>query len=282
LQTPFLALENLARGTPYRLTMAPRGTLQWPWESLHVEALAWYDFWLKGRDTGIMEGAPIRYYVEGAEEWREADSWPLPGTRFDAIHLRADGALSAQEGPAGSRDYLYLPRSLNRPRNSNPPALPACIIWDTAPFADPVEIIGPLVLRLFAASSAADTDWIVKLQDVAADGAARNLTQGWLRASHRALDPARSKPYRPEHPHDRSQPLTQDEPTWFEIAILPTAHRFLSGHRLRLALTSADDNGFAMQGMTHTGLGMPASNRVFSRSQLLVPVAADARRWWAD
>ena len=63
------------------------------------------------------------------------------------------------------------------------------------------------------------------------------------------------------------------ETNLFEIAILPTAHRFAAGHRLGLSLTSADDDGFAMQGMSHTGLGMPAHNRIFSTSQLIVPVA---------
>ena len=276
LQTPFLALERLAEGVPHRVTMAPRGALQWPWESLHVEALAWFDHWLKGRETGIMEGKPIRYFVEGADEWRETDTWPLPGTRYDALHLRADGALSASEGDAGGRDYLYLPKSLNRPPNANVPPLPSRLSWETAPFIDPVEIVGPPRLRLAASSSAVDTDWIVKLQDVAPDGKARDLTQGWLRASHRALDASRSKPYRPEHPHDRAEALVPGETTWFEIAILPTAHRFLVGHRMRLSIASADDDGFAMQGMTHTGLGMPARNRIFSVSQLIVPLAEKA------
>jgi hypothetical protein len=117
----------------------------------------------------------------------------------------------------------------------------------------------------------------VKLQDVGPDGKARDLTQGWLRASHRALDPARSRPYRPDHPHDSAEPLIPGATVWFEIAILPTAHRFAQGHRLRLSLTSEDDNGFAMQGMSHTGLGMPARNRVFSASQLILPVDAQTR-----
>ena len=276
LQTPFLALERLPKDIPLRVAMAPRGTLQWPWESLHVEALAWFDHWLKGRDTGIMDGKPIRYFVEGADEWRETDEWPPPGTSFKALHLRADGRLAAEQGPADGRDYLYLPKALDRPRNSNPPPLPPLLTWDSAPLAQAVEVIGPLVLSLVAESSATDTDWIIKLQDVAADGSARNLTQGWLRASHRALDPARSTPSRPEHPHDRAEALVPGEKTTFEIAILPTAHRFRAGHRLRLALTSEDCDGFAMQGMTHTGLGMAARNRVFSDSRLLLPLAAGA------
>ena len=50
--------------------------LTWPWESLHIEALAWFDHWLKGRDTGVFEGPPIRYRLPGADGWRVAESWP--------------------------------------------------------------------------------------------------------------------------------------------------------------------------------------------------------------
>ncbi len=272
LQTPFLALERLPSATPHRVTLAPRGTLQWPWESLHVEALAWFDHWLKGRDTGIMAGRPIRYFVEGADEWRESDHWPLPETRFSTLFLRADGRLAVQKGDSGRRDYLYLPPSLERARNSNPPELPTFLSWDTAPFDRPVELIGPFQLGLRAASTAIDTDWIVKLQDVRPDGTVQDLTQGWLRASHRALDPLRSKPYRPEHSHDRAEALQPGETALFEIAILPTAHRFRLGHRLRIVLTSDDRNGFAMQGLSHTGTGMAARNRVFNDSRLVVPL----------
>jgi hypothetical protein len=276
LQTPFLALEHLAKDVPYRVAMAPRGALQWPWESMHVEALAWFDQWLKGHETGIMDGKPIRYFVEGADEWREADTWPLPDTRYDAFHLCADGTLSSSEKVPGSRDYLYLPKSLNRPLNANAPSLPARLSWTTEPFAEAVDIVGPAQLRLSASSSAVDTDWIVKLQDIAPDGGARDLTQGWLRASHRAIDAERSKPYRPEHGHDRAEPLVPGAALLFEIAILPTAQRFAAGHRLGISIASADDDGFAMQGMTHTGLGMPAHNRIFSASHLIVPVVPPA------
>lgn len=54
--------------------------LSWPWESLHVEALAWFDRWLKGKETGILDDPRIRYVVPGADGWRTADSWPPAGT----------------------------------------------------------------------------------------------------------------------------------------------------------------------------------------------------------
>ena len=112
----------------------------------------------------------------------------------------------------------------------------------------------------------------MKLQLVDAAGAASDLTQGWLRASHRALDPARSRPWRPVHRHERVEPLVAGEPTRFEIAIVPTAQRFKPGQRLRLLLTS-DDEGFAMQGLSHVGCGLAARNRVFGDSRLMVPLA---------
>jgi len=276
LHTPFLAVDHLTGEVPWRIGMVPRGGLQWPWESMHVEALAWYDHWLKGRDTGIMEGPPIRYFVEGAGEWRTAEEWPLPETRWTDLFLGLDGTISAQEAREGYRDYLFLPPTVKRPRNTNPPPLPRVLAWDTRPLERAVDLVGPFVLHLEASSTATDTDWIVKLCDVAPDGRVLDLTQGWLRASHRAVDEERSKPYHPYHPHDRFDPLTPGEPTSFEIEVLPTAHRFLPGHRMRLLLTSQDDGGFAMQGLSHYPLGQSARNTVFSTSRLTVPLVGGA------
>ena len=101
-----------------------------------------------------------------------------------------------------------------------------------------------------------------------------DLTQGWLRASHRAVDVHRSTPYRPYHPHDRAEPLTPDQQTTFAIEVLSTAHRLLPGHRRRLALTSDDRDAFAMQRLSHDPLGLPARNTVSSASRLTVPVIA--------
>jgi predicted acyl esterase len=271
LDTPFAIFDDIDKSVPWRLSITPRGSLSWPWESLHFEALAWYDHWLKGRDTGILEGPPVRYYLEGADEWRTADRWPLPQTRFVDWHLQADGTLGESAGPPGARDYLHLPGAFDLPKNANPPRLPRLLAWDTAPLQQAVDLAGPFKLALHASSTASDVDWIVKLQLVDAAGQASDLTQGWLRASHRALDPARSRPWRPYHPHDRTEPLVPGEPAWFEIAIVPTAQRFKPGQRLRLLLTS-DDEGIAMQGLSHMTCGQAARNRIFSDSRLMVPL----------
>ena len=166
-----------------------------------------------------------------------------------------------------------MPKSLDLPKNANPPQLPAALQWDSAAFERATDLIGPFKLSLHAASSAPDVDWIVKLQLIDTDGTASDLTQGWLRASHRSLDPVRSRPYRPYHPHDRIEPLVPGEPTWFEIAIVPTAQRFRPGQRLRLIITSQDE-GFAMQGLSHVTVGLQARNTIFGDSRLMISIVS--------
>ena len=131
--------------------------LTWPWESLHVEALAWFDHWLKDADTGIIDGPPIRYWLPGAEELREAEAWPPSDARYVELALRADGALATDEGEPGTREYLQLPDSLDRPKGVKGPGLPSLLTWETPPLSDPLELVGEIELRLDASTTAADT-----------------------------------------------------------------------------------------------------------------------------
>ena len=83
--------------------------LAWPWESLHVEALAWFDHWLKGRDTGILDGPPIRYVVPGVDEWEATHTWPPQGAQIEELALRADGVLGGTD--VRSREHATSSRS---------------------------------------------------------------------------------------------------------------------------------------------------------------------------
>lgn len=96
LPSTFIAW-NILRDKPFtRMGMLGRFGLTWPWESLHTEALAWFDHWLKGRETGILEGPPIRYFLPGAGSWRTADDWP-PTAHHRELALRTDGMLGEAE-----------------------------------------------------------------------------------------------------------------------------------------------------------------------------------------
>jgi putative CocE/NonD family hydrolase len=265
------AFQTLPRGAGHRLMILPRGGMTWPWESVHVEALAWFDHHLKGADTGVDEGQPVRYWLAGADVWCEAETWPPEGVRWEALHLRADGVLAAEAGPDGTRAYLYQPAQTLRAANALPPELPDHLSWETPALREPLDVVGPVCLELDATTSASDADWIARLDLIDAAGVAHPLTAGWLRASLRAVDRERSRPGDPVHACDRPEAVTPRALTRYEIAIVGTAQRVLPGQRLRITLASSDV-GTAMLGFEHTGLGLAAIHRVHGSSVLRVPV----------
>jgi putative CocE/NonD family hydrolase len=124
------------------------------------------------------------------------------------------------------------------------------LTFTSAPLDKDLDVTGPIVLKLFASSTAIDTQFIVKLSDQhPQDEAARQkgdqpsftpVSKGWLKASHREKDEKRSKPQRPFYTHTHPQPLTPGEVYQFDIEVLPIAYVFKKGHRLRLELANSD------------------------------------------
>ena len=128
----------------------------------------------------------------------------------------------------------------------------------TDPLPEDTLVIGPVALYLNAAIDQDDTNWIVVLKDVGPDVSVRTarpgevdvpknlpereLTRGWLKASHKAVDPKRSKPWRPWHPLTRKaqQKIKPGEINEYAIEILSTANMFKAGHRICIDITSLD------------------------------------------
>lgn len=270
----FGALEALSRNSRVRVAMLGQFGLTWPWESLHVEALAWFDHWLKEKDTGILEGPPIRYWLPVADEWRTADSWPPPGYDFRELVLSADGSLGEGGPPTGSREYLTLGVGLNRARTS-PADPPPFLTWTTHPLERDWDVVGNMEVLLDAQSTAIDTAWILTLQDVAADGSTVDITQGYLRASLRLVDDEASLPGAPELPCRQSEGITIGETVQYRIPLVPNARRVVAGHRLRLVLTSDDqrEDAPAMMGFRHGTVGTNSINAVLASSRILLPVS---------
>jgi predicted acyl esterase len=269
----FTALERLTNSKHVRIAMMGEHGLSWPWESLHVEALAWFDHWLKGRDTGVLEGPRFRYVVPDTEGWRATHEWPLPEAPLTAYSLAADGVLREAEGERGSRTYANFGAGLNRarPSEADPPAF---LTWDTPPFERDVEIVGPIELELDAASTAPDTAFIVILQDLDDAGRETDVTGGYLRAGLRAVNEAESKPGRPALPCRRFDAVPPGETVRYRIPLVPNARRFEAGHKLRLYLTT-DDQGEdkpAVLGFRHASIGTSSVNTIFSSSRLLLPI----------
>jgi uncharacterized protein len=258
----FKAWEALAGNPQVRMSMLGEYSLPWPWESMHIEALAWFDHWLKGRDTGTLDGPAIRYFLPGADQWRTADSWPPPATH-SALALNADGSLTADERP-GERRYA----------TDGADAMPGHLTWTSEPLPTDTDMVGQPELRLTATSTASGTAWILLLQDVDPEGNATDITEGWLRVGMRHTDEGTSDTSRAALPVQAGESIPPGQPVDYRIPLVTNARRFQRGHRIRLILTSDDtrEDFRPMALFSHAALGIAGINTVHSSSRLLLPI----------
>jgi uncharacterized protein len=268
----FTALQRLINSPCVRVAMVGEHGISWPWASLHYEALAWFDHWLKGRDTGVLEGAHFRYVIPQAGGWRTTDQWPLPEAEYRAFALRADGGLDPDEGEAGSRTYMNLGGGLNRPRagDDDPPSF---LTWETAPHDHDLDMIGPIELQLDASRTAPDTAFIVVLRDIDPKGHDTEITAGYLRAGLRCIDEAESEPGIPVLPCRKFTSVPVGKEIRYRIPMAPNARRFKAGHKIRLFLTTDDqgDDKPCIIGFRHASIGTSSLNAMSSSSRLLLP-----------
>jgi uncharacterized protein len=278
LPSTFPAFERLTNSRHVQVAMLGQHGLAWPWESLHIEALAWFDHWLKGLDTGILDGPRIRYVVPGAEGWRAADTWPLPNVTYRSLILRADGGLDESEGESGARTLMALGAGLNRAHASETDP-PSSLAWDSEPLTHDLDVVGDIEVRLDAVSTAADTAWIAFLQDVDATGVITDVTAGYLRAGLREVNEAASRPGAPDLPCRSFQAVPLGELVHYRIPMVANARRFKAGHRLRLLITNDDQDTQipAMLTFRHASVGTSCLNTIKSSSRLMLPVANGRR-----
>jgi uncharacterized protein len=273
LPSTFPAFQRLTNSLHVQAAMLGEHGLAWPWESLHIEALAWFDHWLKGRDTDILEGPRFRYILPGAEGWRTADSWPPAGVISRGLALRVDGSLADEEGESGSRTLMALGTGLGRVQASETDP-PSHLTWTGAPLEQDLDVVGDIELQLEAVSTASDTAWIAFLQDVDAAGTVTDITAGYLRAGFREVDEAASRTGVPEVPCRTFQAVPIGEPVVYRIPLVANARRFKVGHSVRLFVTSDDQNPEipALLGFRHASVGTSCLNKIKSSSRLMLPV----------
>jgi putative CocE/NonD family hydrolase len=217
---------------------------------LHDVQLRWFDYWLKGIDTGIFAEPPIRLFVMGTNEWRDEHEWPLARTRYTPYYLHSrgqanslngDGALSPEvPGEEPVDHYRYDPADPMPTWGGNTLIIPVgvkdqrevearqdVLVYTGEPLGKPLEVTGPLKVVLYASSSAPDTDFTAKLVDVRPDGYAQNIADGIMRARYREslMTP---------------KLLARDEVYEFTIDLWATSHVFLPGHRLRVEISSSN------------------------------------------
>jgi predicted acyl esterase len=212
-----------------------------PFVEYHEVMLRWFDYWLKGVDTGIMDEPPILIFCGGLNEWRWEQEWPLERTEWTPYYLQPDRRLAtgAPETEAAPHTFTQAPPQIPAGRQLS------SLHYETEPLSDALEITGPIMMKLYAAVDRDDTNFIVRLYNVDPNGNAFELTQGFLRASHREVDTQRRGPAEAWHPHTAQSVSLLSPGTVYEFEILlqPTSHVLRSGHRLRIELSSSDYAG---------------------------------------
>ena len=216
--------------------------------------LRWFQQWLKGEDTGLLDEPPVKIFVMGDDVWRDENEWPLARAQNTKYYLRSGGNANTLHGdgvlsPEGPSDespdvFLYNPANPVPTRGGqlccNPyfaangafdqneiEARSDVLVYSTPVLERDVEVTGPITVTLWAATTAADTDFTAKLVDVCEDGCARNLTDGIIRARYREsmsspslLEPGRAYCY--------------------SIDLLATSNVFKAGHQIRLEVSSSN------------------------------------------
>ncbi len=212
----------------------------------------WYDHWLKDEDNGVENDKPVQIFVIGPNQWRDEDDWPLPRTRFTPFYLHAGGVLSTEvPGESAPSDYTYDPEQPTPYLTAEGSAQVGgpddyadlhaeredLLLFDSRPLTDAVEVTGPLVVHLHAATSCTDTDWMAMLCDVRPDGKVIRLNDGVQRAMFREslTDP---------------KPVEAGVVYAYRIDCWATSYVFMPGHRLRVAIASAAFPKFYPNGNT--------------------------------
>ena len=217
----------------------------------------WFNHWLKGIDTGMLNEAPIKLFVMGANLWRDEQEWPLARAVEMRYYLHSNGRANTLHGNGylttempdvqepSSDHYTYDPTNpviarggalLMSPEYRSGPfdqrateSREDVLVYTTGELKEDLEVTGPIKVHLWAVSSAPDTDLVARLVDVHPDGYAQNLTDGIIRARYRNFA------------HGEAPSLIEPGSAYeYEIDLWATSNVFKAGHRIRLDVTSSN------------------------------------------
>ena len=199
-----------------------------------------FGHFLAGLDTGWDQQPPVWLRVRRADGSfldRGEQEWPLARTQWTKFYLVPESGALSMSLPAGPETAAFA-------------AAGGGLTFTTAPLTEDTEITGPAAARLFVSSSTTDADIFLVLRVLDPEGEdvtfvsgldpAGVIATGWLRASHRKLDPERSLPYRPWHPHDETMPLVPGEPAELDVEIWPTSVVVPAGYRIAVTVLGRD------------------------------------------
>jgi putative CocE/NonD family hydrolase len=204
--------------------------------------LRWSDYALKGERNEYATGRRVRLFIMGENAWRDEDEFPLARTRYTNYYLHK-GVLATESAAGEAETYEYDPANPvptlggrlccgtqippgpadQRPNENRPDVL----IYSTPPLDRELEVTGWVKAKLYASSSAPDTDFTALLADVEPSGYARFLTDGIVRARYR-------------HGTAQAEPLDPGRVYEYTIDLWATGSVFKAGHRIRLYISSSN------------------------------------------
>ncbi len=254
--------------TPHKKLRIQAGTHYHPFyaEEARQDQLRFFDYWLKGIDTGVMEEPPVKLLIRTGGhknyKWRSEQEWPLARTRWIEYYLQPGGrrrrgglveGILTTTAPRARATLAYSASAVTKAGVASASwtstalagSVPRLgVSFETDPMREDHEITGPVVLTLWVSSTTEDMDVFATIRNIDPDGndvwevgqqqQQVPVAKGWLRASHRKLDPDLSLPFRPYHAHDERQWLKPNQTVRLDVEVWPTCMVFRKGHRLRL------------------------------------------------
>jgi len=214
--------------------------------------LSWYDCHLEKKNCDrIASQPPVRIFVMGENHWRDEQEWPLRRAQPTKYYLHSEGHANSSGGdgrlslaiPAAERadHYSYDPRDPNVIQMEPGDSLSAdqrkaeerqnMLVFTSETLEAPLEVSGPIQVKLWTASSARDTDWVARLIDVHPDDYAQRLTDAIVRAKYHGDS---------EYPRSPSEFFLQSPGVAREytLDLWDISHVFLKGHRIRVEIAS--------------------------------------------
>jgi len=275
-------------------------------ENGRADQIRFFDYWLKGIDNGVMNEPPVKLAIRkghDAIEWRHENEWPLARTQWTKFYFdlsespppgQPQTGILSQENPTAESSCTYSAFSLGTMGTTSAASSQVMgggikpgmgVALQTPPLPHDTEVTGPLMASFWVSSESEDMDLFLTLRNFDADGneiletgqqgAPVPVAKGWLRVSHRELDPKLTLPYRPYHKHQRRLYLKPDEIVQVLVEIWPTSMVFKKGHRIRLDVQPRDGVGSAGYQHYHADYNT-GSNTIHAggkwESYLLLPI----------
>jgi putative CocE/NonD family hydrolase len=232
----------------------------------------WYDFWLKGIDNGIMNEPPVRIFVMGSNQWVNENEWPMARTKWTNYYFHGDGHANTATGdgtltttepaketadtykydPTNPAPFITAPSfaQIGGPDDYRPvEKRDDVLVYSTEPLTADTEVCGPIRAELYAASSAPDTDFMVKLINVWPNGYAERLSDGMVRARYRDGMEAAS-------------PIEPGKIYQYKIDAWNTCQMFKAGYRIRVEISSSAAPKYDANPNTGAPLGRTTAVRV--------------------